>query len=128
MKKLIVSVTFLLMMVSITNAADKKQTAVKESVDNKVVYATTGSSVITMNYAAVLEENTKLRLQAAELNNKMDDLVSRLDYTQMMYSTLNNLQQAELLNTVEDAKSQLDYVGMMHATLLNLANLSGNIK
>jgi len=128
MKKLIVSVTFLLMLVSITNAADRKQTAVKESVENNAVYATSGSSVITMNYAAVLEENVKLRIQAAELNNKMDDLVSRLDYTQLMYATLSNLQRAELLSTVEDAKSQLDYVSMMHTTLLNLANLSGDSK
>jgi len=116
------------MLVGITNAADKKQTAKKELVENKAIYAVSSSSISTMNYAAMLEENAKLRIQTSELNNKLDDLVSKLDYTQMMYATLSNLQRVELVSTVEDAQSQMDYVSMMHATLLNLVSLSGNIK
>jgi hypothetical protein len=108
-----------------TNAADKKQTALQNSVERKTVYTVKTASALSMSYAALQEENLNLKLQTAELNGKLDELTSKLDYTQMMHTVLTNLQQQELINTVENAKSQLDYASMMNTTLLNLASVKG---
>ena len=125
MKKLILSVIILFMLGGTTNAADKKQTALQNSVERKTVYTVKTASALSMSYAALQEENLNLKLQTAELNGKLDELTSKLDYTQMMHTILANLQQQELINTVENAKSQLDYASMMNTTLLNLASVKG---
>ena len=127
MKKIMISVTFLLALASVSNAADKKQTAINNAIENKTSYTATTVSTAEMNYAAVLEENTKLKIQAAELSIKLDDLSSKLDYSQMMHVTISNLQNVTLLNSVEDAKSQMDYARMMNATLVNLAVISATL-
>lgn len=121
MKKILLSVTFLLTLASITNAADKKQTALISAFETKTSTEVNGSSAVMSNYAAVMEENTKLRLVASELSAKFDDLASRLDYTHMMHVTISNLQDVTLVTTVEDAKTQLDYARMMNAIIVKLA-------
>ena len=127
MKKTILSVTFLLALASVSDAADKKQTALNSAVENKAAYTASSVSVAETNYAAVLEENTKLRIQASELSYKLDDLSSKLDYTQMMHVTIGNLRDVALVNSLDDAKNQLDYARMMNATLVNLATVSAKM-
>ncbi len=127
MKKMILSVTFLLALASVTDAADKKLTALNNTFENKAGYAANSASIAETNYAAVLEENTKLRIQASELSYKIDDLSSKLDYTQMMHVTISNLRDVALVNSLDDAKNQLDYARMMNATLVNLAIVSAKM-
>jgi hypothetical protein len=127
MKKILLSVTLLLTLASVSNAADKKQTALNNAIENKVSFTANTASAAEMNYAAVLEENTKLRIAAAELSTKLDDLSSKLDYSQMMHATISNLQNVTLLNSVENATTQMDYARMMNATLVNLAVVSANL-
>ena len=126
MKKIMISVTFLLSLASVSNAADKKQTAVNNAIENQATYNTSSISTAEMNYAAMVEENTKLKIQDAELSSKVENLSSKLDYSQMMHVTISNLQNVTLVNSSEDAKSQLDYARMMNATLVNLAIISAN--
>ena len=126
MKKILISVTFLLALASLSYAADTKHTAVKKSVENKSVLTGNTSAVAASSYAAVVEENTKLKLQAEELMTRIEDLRSKLEYTQMMHSTINSLSEAVVLNKMEEIKSQVDYVRMMTATLLSLQNETGN--
>ena len=127
MKKIMISVTFLLALASVSNAADKKQTAVNNAIENQATYNTSSISTAEMNYAAMVEENTKLKIQAAELSTKVENLYSKLDYSQMMHVTISNLQNVTLVNSSEDAKSQLDYARMMSATLVNLATITANL-
>ncbi|MES2648668.1 MAG: hypothetical protein V4717_17460 [Bacteroidota bacterium] len=128
MKKMLLSVTFLLSLVSITNAADTKQTALNNTVENKNAFTSATSSVAVANYAAVLEENTRLRMQTAELNSKVENLVSMLDYTQMMHTTISNLLNVSTITVVENAKSQMDYAQMMNAVLVNLVSVNAGSK
>jgi hypothetical protein len=119
MKKMILSVVFLLALASLSYAADKKQTADKKT-ENKSILSGNTSAIAAASYTAVLEENSRLKLQASELANKIEDLNSRLEYSQMMYTTISSLQQTALNLAIEDTKCQLDYVRMMSATLLSL--------
>lgn len=124
MKKIMLSVVLLLALASFSYAADKKQTAEKK-IENKSILSGNTSAIAAASYTAVLEENNRLRLQASELTFKIDDLNSRLEFSQMMYTTLSNLQQAALNDAIEDTKCQLDYVRMMSITLLNLQREPG---
>ena len=122
MKKILLSVAFLLALASLSYAADTKHTAVKKSVENKLILNGNSSAVAASSYAAVVEENTKLKLQAEALMTKIDDLSSKLEYTQMMHSTINSLRETVILDNMEDIKCQMDYVRMMTATLFSLQN------
>lgn len=120
MKKILLSVAFLLTLASLSYAADKKQTAVKKSVENKSVLGTKTAVISAASYAAMLEENNKLKLQTAELSKKVDELNNTIEYSKMMFATVTNLQDAALTNTIEETKCQIDFAKMMNATLMNL--------
>jgi hypothetical protein len=124
MKKIMLSVVLLLALASFSYAADKKQTADKKT-ENKSILSGTTSAIAAASYTAVLEENNRLKLQASELVNKIDDLNSKLEYSQMMYATISSLQQTALNYAIEDTKCQLDYVRMMSAILLSLQREPG---
>jgi ribosomal protein S8 len=124
MKKMLLSVTFLLSLVSITKAADTKQTALNNTVENNKSFTSATSSTAVANYAAVMEENTRLRMEAAELSSKVENLVSMLDYSHMMHATISNLKNVSMVDVVEDAKSQMEYAQMMNAVLVNLVSVN----
>jgi hypothetical protein len=119
MKKILLSVVFLLALASLSYAADKKQTADKKTENNSILSGNT-SAIAAASYTAVLEENNRLKLQASEMTNKIEDLKSRLEYSQMMYATISSLQETTLNLAIEDTKFQLDYAKMMSAILLNI--------
>ncbi len=123
MKKLMLSVIVIFVLTSTNHAADKKQTAVKNPGANEAAFTEKAVSAMVVNYAILQEENQQLKQQATELNNKMEDLKSQLDFNNMMHTTIFNLHQEQLLNETENAKSQLDYASMMSTTLLNLGKL-----
>jgi hypothetical protein len=120
MKKILLSVAMLLTLASLSYAADKKQTAVKRSVENKGTLSINSTVVAAANYAAVMEENNMLRLQTAELSKRVDELNSKIQYSDMMFITINNLHEAAFINNMEETKLQLDYAKMMSAILVNL--------
>ena len=127
MKKILISVTFLLSLASVSNAADKKQTAINNATENKASLTANTVASVEMNYAAMLEENTKLKIQAAEFSGKLDNLSSKLDYSTMMHATISNLKDLTIANSLENAQFQMDYARMMNATLVNLAVVSANL-
>lgn len=113
------SATLLFLLAGSAFAADKKESEVV----NKSDFSVTSVASLGINYAAMQEENVKLKIQGAELADQLDNLQNKLDYSQMMYATMNHLWDAAFKTAVEDAKNQLDYARMMNVTLLNLSSL-----
>ena len=128
MKKIILSVTSLLSLVTMLNAADAEQPILNSAAESKKAFSSVASSIAVSNYAAALEENTRLRIETAELSSKVENLVSMLDYRQMMHATISNLQNVSFDNAVADSKSQMDYAQMMNAVLVKLASINANSK
>ena len=123
MKKLIIPVAALLVLAGNTKAAGTKTNTV-EIVEKSQPTTVANSAKILYSYEMLLEENLKLRSEAAEMTIKVDDLESQLGYTQMMHVTLANLTKEVAVQTAENVKDQMDYARMMHATITNLTLLS----
>jgi hypothetical protein len=121
MKKLIIPVTSLLLLAGNVMAADTTNSAQKQSNANSKSMLVSATATVAYSYEMLVEENIKLRQQADLLTNQVDDLSSKLGYTQMMHTTLTNLDKTMAAQTAENLKDQMDYARMMHVTLTNLA-------
>jgi uncharacterized protein YlxW (UPF0749 family) len=121
MKKLIIAVSLLVLWAGTATAAGKDKKDNNQQLNEQSLLASTPA----MNNAVslLLDENSRLRTEAEILQKKVDDLSNRLDYSQMMYTSIATLKNVVDQEEAEELNSKMGYMHMMHVTLMNLSKL-----
>ena len=78
------------------------------------------SSNSTINVQAVLEENTQLKLEREALNNQVEELNARVNFSNVMSLVNMKLRNEELQNEKENNEALKNYNRLMFQTIINL--------
>lgn len=114
----IVFTSMLLMIMAIAQAMPNGNDSLDKGKKGKSATASNPTTVVTpMSMQQLQEENTVLKIRLAELENKLEDEKSMLQYRYAMLKLITSIEENGKLEKMEDLRSQVNFSKMMSTTL-----------